>query len=77
VSEAEAKGTFCAGVLVRRHIKHGLKQMAFQYDIDLSLEEDKGWLDSWFTFKAIGSESNVKRFTDATNQWFRELSKDA
>jgi len=51
-----------AGVFVRRGIRRNLRALAFDCDLEMNLQEEKGFIDSLFLVTVWGSEHDVSRF---------------
>ena len=64
-----AKFSIDAGVLVRGSVKSEMKIAAFNRDLSIECEEDKGFLNSIYYFKIHGNKENVDDFMEWLNAW--------
>ena len=58
-----------AGVLVRGSAKNDIRIAAFNRDLSMECEEDKGFLNSIYYFKIHGNKENVDDFMEWLNAW--------
>lgn len=64
-----ASFTFTVGSLMRRHVARTFRDGAVQWGVDLSLDEDKGFLDSQFVAHVNGEEAKVRGFLEACREY--------
>ncbi|MBI5883677.1 MAG: hypothetical protein HZB91_11305 [Elusimicrobia bacterium] len=70
----KAKMTFTVGALMRGQVRRELEKFLDQRDgITYQLKEYKGWLSSDFLLVVEGPEAEVRRVTDAIQNWFQSL----
>jgi hypothetical protein len=62
-----------AGLLVRGQIRNTLKLLSFQHDIELKLEEDKGWLGSLFMVRLEGRYKDIMAVRSAVSYIVRSI----
>lgn len=67
--------TFTCGALLRRHVVRELRRSAIEYEVQLELHEDKGWLDSFFDGSVSGQEENVDAWVAAAKDYSARLEK--
>ena len=70
------KFTFEAGVLVRNLAVSRIKSLAFSHDLDITIDEDRGFFSSNYRVKFSGKDKNVYAFRDRLHQLLRELEND-
>lgn len=71
--KASGKFTFEAGVLIRRTIMREIRKGAVIHNVDLVVDEDKGWFDSHFVVKFEGDDESVRRFSHEAEEYFHRL----
>lgn len=71
----EGKLTFTAGIGIRKQIVSLMKDIAFERDVNIEIEEDKGFLTSNFRVKLIGERKDLleivslsKMFAEIVNE---------
>ena len=58
-----------AGRMARRDVHRMVRYMAARADVDLTWDEDRGWLSSQFIYTARGNNDAVKLFEDLYRAW--------
>ena len=56
------KCTFTVGILIRKILRRNIKKIAFELDLSLDLQEEKGFLESTFFICVKGSSESVSKF---------------
>jgi hypothetical protein len=51
-----------AGIILRRQVRSLLYYTSTYHSVQITVDEDKGWLDSMFYVTVSGEESDLKRF---------------
>ena len=70
---ATCKGTVVAGRMVRETVRQSIKALAFNCDVELELDEDKGFLESLFMVEANGKQHDVIRFSESLNEFVNSI----
>jgi hypothetical protein len=80
----EGKLTFTAGIGIRKQIVSLMKNIAFERDVNIEIEEDKGFLTSNFRVKLIGAREDLieifslsKMFAEIVNKTMDKKGGDA
>jgi len=60
------------GRLVLTQIRQGYREAAFHYNLDLDLQEDKGWIDCQIFGKVTGTKENIDAFSAWARNWPRQ-----
>lgn len=63
-----------AGLAVRGQVRRELRSSAALWGLTLSLQEDKGFLESLFIVTVTGPQSVVEAYLVAIQQWVRQNS---
>ena len=71
--KAKGQFTFEAGLLLRRTIVRELRDGAVRLQVDLEINEDKGWLNSHFVVTFEGDDESVRRFSHEAEEYFHCL----
>lgn len=69
--QTRARFELTAGRLVRRHLCRIMRSAAWARDLEIDIQEDRGWLSSSFWITVTGSQDGVDDFTSAWEE-FRE-----
>ena len=75
MSAVDMKFSLEAGALIRGAIKRGLKQAAFECDIELAIDEQKGWLESTLLCRASGDDKNMQLFKGVVRRWLERINR--
>lgn len=70
---ASYKFNFTAGIIIRSNVVGFIKDIAFMYDLECSLDEDKNWLDSNYRVKLIGKSDKLTQAVKRINNYFEAL----
>lgn len=62
-------GPFEIGRVLRKHFVYQMQVGAMNYNVDLKVAENKGFLISSFHFHLSGEENDVNDFVDAVKEW--------
>lgn len=65
--------TFQAGALIRRQVISQLKQYCFRNGLELSVDEDKGFLESTYFVDIKGPDEALITAKHALESWVRTL----
>lgn len=65
--------SFTAGLAARRTVARALREGALLHHVDLSLDEDKGFLTSHFIASVSGEEDAVNGFCKAAADYFLQV----
>ena len=57
-----------AGIAIRKQLKHFMRQLATSHNVQLVIDEDKGFLRSYLTFSVSGNLLNVEAFLSDTKK---------
>jgi len=74
--EVELRFLITAGVLVRGPVIAKIKHAAFLRGLELSVEEDKGLLESTYRVTVKGEEGEVKGFKKFIEAWPENISAE-
>lgn len=64
-----------AGVLVRGQFRRALKEYCFARHYTLSIDEDKGLLESLFSVTIDVPDSQIEQAKRELQNWFKELNR--
>ena len=67
--EVELKFSLAVGALVRREVIKKIKDVAFQMDLKINVEEDKGLVESTYRITVRGEYDAVKTFKAVIDGW--------
>jgi len=59
---AQGKFTLEAGLLTRRRAIRALRENAIKHHVELTVSEDRGWLDSHYVVTFEGDNESVRNF---------------
>ena len=62
-----------AGRLIAGQVERRMLKAACEYDVDLSVEKTKGWLEVLLLFRVTGPRSKVTAFVAAADAWAEEI----
>lgn len=71
----QMKFPLSAGALVRDEIIAQLRGMAIMLDLKMEVDEERGWLESFYILTVSGPEKNLSEFYGWGNEYFWALSK--
>ena len=63
------KMTMEIGALLRKSIMSEIKDYCFKYDIELDVDEDKGFISSSYRIKLVGEDHRVLRLKRNIVRW--------
>jgi hypothetical protein len=77
---AENSGTRCsakfvvrAGLLIRGEVRSEIRRLAFKRDVELDLDEDKGWIESDFMVRLRGRHRDVRAIMSSVRSMVESL----
>lgn len=75
-SQASWRIEITAGLLSRGAIRRAIKSLAFEYSLELDLQEDKGWLESLFLLSVRGPGYDVLSFQNRLLGFLDEINEE-
>ena len=70
--QARARFEVSAGRWMRRHLCRTVREAAWERDLEIDIQEDRGWLSSDFWITVTGSQDGVDDFTSAWEEFRNE-----
>lgn len=67
---AQIQFSLTLGLVTRRTIIRGLREIAASTGVKFSYDEDKSWLDSHYICKVVGTNEAVLSFDKQYQMWF-------
>jgi hypothetical protein len=62
-----------AGALFRNGVRREIEQYAWDANLELTLREDKGFIDSVFYVTMVGPEQKIRQALKDVNAWGAQL----
>ena len=68
--------TVIVGAAIRRGIINSLKNLCFLHNVKVNIEEDKGWLESYYRIKMTGERGVVSAIVESLKNQMKDLDND-
>ena len=62
-----------AGRLVVRGIRKGLRELAWRHGVNVSIDQEPGWLTVWLLVKVSGGSDAVRLFLADVTSWIKRV----
>ena len=73
----ESRFTFSAGMVIRKNIVSQIKTAAFKAGVNISIDEDKGFLSSNYRVILSGESNAVRKLQKDIYNYFEQLETES
>ena len=72
----QLKFRYTAGILIRGQIRRELERICFDYNLELNINESKGFLDTECFVQIKGDDSVLASLSPAIENWMKGIAEE-